>query len=97
VGGLRAPDLDRRRDAAPKNVQSAQRIKTLLKSFGGSEPVVVAISGKGEEDLEDRIDLALAIRERLADHPDIHTVTGLFGEDPWACSRGRRPPRCCST
>ncbi|MCU0253297.1 MAG: MMPL family transporter [Acidobacteria bacterium] len=72
----------------PRNVESARRIKTLLKSFGGSEPVVVAISGKGSDDLEERIDLALAIRERLSGHPDLHTVTGLFGEDPWALLEG---------
>jgi hypothetical protein len=72
----------------PRNVESARRIKTLLKSFGGSEPVVLAISGNGGEDLEERIDLALAIRERLTDHPDLHTVTGLFGEDPWALLEG---------
>ncbi len=72
----------------PRNVESARRIKTLLKSFGGSEPVLVAISGNGSDDLEERIDLALAIRERLTDHPDLHTVTGLFGEDPWALLEG---------
>lgn len=72
----------------PKNVQAAQRIKTLLRSFGGSEPIVVAISGNGEEDLDDRIDLALAIREDLADDEDLNTVTGIFGEDPWALLEG---------
>lgn len=72
----------------PENVQAAQRIKTLLKSFGGSEPVVVAISGDGDADIEDRIDLALAIREELADDPNLNPVTGLFGEDPWALLEG---------
>lgn len=75
-------------DLLPKDVPSAQRIRGLLSRYGGSEPVVVAISGDGENDLDDRLDLALALGERLRDNPRLRAVTGLFGEDPWALLEG---------
>lgn len=75
-------------DLLPKDVPSAQRIRGLLTRYGGSEPVVVAISGDGENDIDDRIDLALAIRDGLRDNPNLRAVTGLFGEDPWSLLEG---------
>lgn len=71
-------------DLLPKNVRSAQLIKSLVRRYGAAEPVVLAISGEGEADLEDRVDLALALRDRLAQSPRLKPVSGMFGEDPWA-------------
>ncbi len=68
----------------PANVQSAQVIRGLLQRYGAAEPVIIAIAGQGEEDLDDRTDLAQAIKERLQDNPLVRPVTGLFGEDPWS-------------
>jgi predicted RND superfamily exporter protein len=68
----------------PANVQSAQVIRGLLQRYGSAEPVIIAIAGQGEADLDDRTDLALGIRERLESNALVRPVTGLFGEDPWS-------------
>ncbi len=75
-------------DLLPRNVRSAQLVKGLLHRYGAAEPVVIAISGKGDADLDDRVDLALALKDRLSRNPHLHPVTGLFGEDPWALLDG---------
>lgn len=75
-------------DLLPKNVRSAEIVRGLVQRYGGAEPAIIAISGKGEADLEERIDLALALRDRLAADPRVRPVTGLFGEDPWALLDG---------
>ncbi|MBP7148840.1 MAG: MMPL family transporter [Acidobacteria bacterium] len=75
-------------DLLPRDVPSARRIREILGRYGSSEPVLVAIAGRGAEDVEDRTDLALAIRDRLADNPLVHPAQGMFGEDPWALLEG---------
>ncbi len=72
----------------PRDVPEARRLRDLFERYGSSEPVVIAISGQGEDDLDDRIDLALTISDMLVDRPRLHGVTGLFGEDPWSLLEG---------
>ncbi len=67
----------------PKNVKSAERMRELFDRYGGSEPIVVAISGMGAEDVEDRIEITLTMREMLAESQQVAVVAGIFGEDPW--------------
>ncbi|GAB4222786.1 MAG: hypothetical protein Kow0062_21450 [Acidobacteriota bacterium] len=72
----------------PHDVPEAERLRDLFERYGSSEPIVLAISGRGEEDLDDRIDLALTISDLLETRPRLHGVTGLFGEDPWSLLEG---------
>jgi hypothetical protein len=72
----------------PDNVESAERMRGLVEDYGGAEPVVIAISGNGEEDLGARIDLTLEIQDRLAELPEVRAMTGLLSEDPWALLEG---------
>lgn len=72
----------------PKDVPAAARLQDLVERWGSSDPIVVAVSGEGEADLDDRIDLALAIRDRLEDRPSLVGMTGVFGEDPWSLLEG---------
>jgi len=76
-------------DLMPRGLPVAERLREVLARYGGTEPIVLAISGEGEDDLDTRIDLALAIEERLAGESDeIRPVAGLFGEDPWSFLEG---------
>ncbi|UCF66792.1 MAG: MMPL family transporter [Acidobacteriota bacterium] len=75
-------------DLLTEKLPAARRMRSLLDDYGASEPLAIALSGKGSEDVEDRIDLALAIQDRLREHPSIRLVAGLFGEDPWALLEG---------
>ncbi len=72
----------------PRDIETAQRMRELYDRFGGSEPVVVAISGAGEEDLDDRIEVALTLRDQLIEAETVSVFAGLFGEDPWALLDG---------
>lgn len=86
ASGLRlSTDID---SLIPDDVRAAQRMRELFRRYGGAEPIVVAISGEGEEDLDDRTELALTIRENLEDSKKVRVVAGLFGEDPWAILEG---------
>ncbi len=76
-------------DLMPRGLPVAERLREVLARYGGTEPIVVAISGEGEDDLDARIDLALDIEERLAEESDeVRPVAGLFGEDPWSFLEG---------
>lgn len=72
----------------PRDVPSAERLHDLLERYGSADPIVLAISGRGRRDVDDRIDLALAIRDQLEQSETLHTMTGLLGEDPWALLEG---------
>ncbi len=72
-------------DLLPRvNLREVQAVRQLLQGYGATEPIVVAIEGQGDADVDDRIDLALALRDRLAEATTVRPVSGLFGEDPWA-------------
>ncbi len=76
-------------DLMPRGLPVAERLREVLRHYGGTEPIVLAISGEGEDDLDQRIDLALAIEERLAEEDgEVRPVAGLFGEDPWSFLEG---------
>lgn len=75
-------------DLLPRHLPAAERLRSLMHHFGGAEPLVLAISGHGEQDLDLRIDLALDIRERLQSNPHFKGAMGIFGEDPWALLEG---------
>jgi hypothetical protein len=72
----------------PDDVPAAERMRELVEDYGGAEPVVVAVSGQGEEDLGDRIDLTLEIQDRLAERGDVRVVTGVLGGDPFELLQG---------
>ncbi|MDQ7006005.1 MAG: MMPL family transporter [Acidobacteriota bacterium] len=91
VAGYLAADLRLSTDIdslIPDDVHTAQRMRELFRRYGGAEPIVAAISGKGEEDLDDRTELALALRDRLEECENVQVVAGIFGEDPWALLSG---------
>ncbi|RMG46746.1 MAG: hypothetical protein D6718_05025 [Acidobacteria bacterium] len=75
-------------DLLPDDLPSARRLRALIGRYGSAEPLAIAISGAGGPDVEQRIDLALAIRDRLEEDPDLVPVAGLFGEDPFALLAG---------
>jgi predicted RND superfamily exporter protein len=75
-------------DLLPDETPAARALHELRREYGGTEPVIVAVSGAGATDIEDRVDLALAIRERLAASDKLRVVAGMFGEDPWSLLEG---------
>lgn len=74
----------------PDDVPEAERMRELAEDFGGTEPVVLAISGEGPEDVGERIEVALEIQDRLAERSEVSIVTGLMGGDPWELLEGRQ-------
>lgn len=70
-------------DLLPRGLPAAERLRSLMTHFGGAEPLVIALSGQGEDDLEDRLDLAIDIRDRLRGNGRFKGALGIFGEDPW--------------
>jgi hypothetical protein len=72
----------------PEDVPAAERMRGLVEDYGGAEPVVLVISGRGQEDLGERIDLTLEIQDRLAERAEVRAMTGLLSEDPWALLEG---------
>ncbi|MFN7964318.1 MAG: MMPL family transporter [Acidobacteriota bacterium] len=75
-------------DLLPRGLPAAERLRSLMQHFGGAEPLVIAISGRGEDDLEQRLDLAIDIRERLRGNKNFKGALGVFGEDPWGFLEG---------
>ena len=91
IAGYLAADLRLSTDIdslIPDDVHTAQRMRELFQRYGGAEPIVAAISGRGEEDLDERTELALALRDRLEECENVQVVAGIFGEDPWALLAG---------
>lgn len=70
-------------DLLPQGLPAAERMRSLMERFGGTEPLVIAITGAGEDDLDVRLDLAIAIREELQGNPHFRGAMGFFGEDLW--------------
>ncbi|MDH3283952.1 MAG: hypothetical protein OEQ13_04365, partial [Acidobacteriota bacterium] len=75
-------------DLLPRGTPAARALNELRERYGGTEPLIVTFSGEGHADIEDRIDLALAIRDRLSEDQRLRVVAGLFGEDPWSMLEG---------